>query len=146
MPSYLAPSSPDPDSATTKFHFRTPLGATAPYWPTWFTGLSSAFLAAGAPGAGKLLVLAGTDRLDTPLTVAQMQGKFQLAVVPDAGHFVHEDRPERVAEIVVGFARRIGAGGESEGGPLIVNGKVIRGGWVGGGGAAGGGMGFDGAG
>ena len=93
-------------------------------------------------------MLAGTDRLDTPLMVAQMQGKFQLAVVPDAGHFVHEDRPERVAEILVGFARRIGAGGESEGGPLIVNGKVIRGGWAGGGGGMmpGGGMGLGSAG
>ena len=33
------------------------------------------------------------DRLDTPLTVGQMQGKFQLTVLPQAGHAIHEDQP-----------------------------------------------------
>ena len=77
-----------------------------------------------------------------------MQGKFQLGVVPDAGHFVHEDRPERVAEILVGFARRIGAGADEGAVPLVVNGKVIRGPFVGGGGGgtAGGNLGIESAG
>lgn len=39
----------------------------------WFTGLSDKFLAARA---AKLLVLAGTDRLDTPLMIGQMQGAW----------------------------------------------------------------------
>ena len=50
----------------------------------------------------KLLVLAGTDRLDDALTVAWMQG--QTVVFPNAGHAVHEDEPERCAEAVLGFA------------------------------------------
>jgi len=54
----------------------------------------------------KLLVLAGTDRLDDVLTVAQMQGKFQTVLFPNAGHAVHEDEPERCAEAVLGFAAR----------------------------------------
>ena len=42
--------------------------------------------------AAKLLVLAGTDRLDTELTIAQMQGKFQMTVFHDVGHCLHEVR------------------------------------------------------
>lgn len=32
----------------------------------------------------KLLILADTNRLDTSLTIAQMQGKFQMSVLPQA--------------------------------------------------------------
>lgn len=38
-----------------------------------------------------MLLLAGTDRLDTALTVGQMQGKFQLVVLPAVGHTIQED-------------------------------------------------------
>merc|ERR1719431_789809 len=46
---------------------------SAPHWEGWFSGLSDRFLSLGA---AKLLLLAGVDRLDTALTVGQMQGKF----------------------------------------------------------------------
>lgn len=86
-----------------KWTWRTDLGATAPYWPDWFRNMSAKFLA----GRGaKLLILAGTDRLDKELMIGQMQGKFQLVVVPEAGHFVQEDAPGRVAEVVAEFWRR----------------------------------------
>jgi protein phosphatase methylesterase 1 len=52
--------------------WRTDLAATQPFWEGWFVGLSNKFL--GAKG-GKLLLLAGTDRLDKELTIGQMQGK-----------------------------------------------------------------------
>lgn len=52
--------------------WRTDLAATRPFWEGWFVGLSRKFLAARG---GKLLLLAGTDRLDTELTIGQMQGK-----------------------------------------------------------------------
>ena len=42
--------------------------------------------------AARLLVLAGTDRLDKELMIGQMQGKFQMEVVPDVGHMLHEVR------------------------------------------------------
>ena len=53
-----------------------------------------------------MLILAGTDRLDRELMIGQMQGKFQLVVLPEAGHFVQEDVPERTAELLVEFWRR----------------------------------------
>ena len=34
-----------------------------------------------------MLLVAGTDRLDKPLTIAQMQGKFQLVLMPTSGKY-----------------------------------------------------------
>jgi protein phosphatase methylesterase 1 len=84
--------------------WRTDLMSTAPFWEGWFQGLSEIFLKAKA---SKVLVLAGTDRLDKALTVAQMQGKFQLKIIPDVGHCVHEDNPDMVADFLGSFAKRI---------------------------------------
>ncbi|KAI1369497.1 protein phosphatase methylesterase 1 [Xylaria arbuscula] len=83
--------------------WRTDLSATQKYWENWFVGLSGKFLAAKG---GKLLLLAGTDRLDTELTIGQMQGKYNLQVFPEAGHFIHEDLPEKIAISLVDFHRR----------------------------------------
>lgn len=91
------------DDPTRPWRWRTNLGATQPYWEGWFIGLSKKFL--GAKG-GKLLLLAGTDRLDTELTIGQMQGKYALQVFPEAGHFIHEDLPEKTAVSLVDFFRR----------------------------------------
>ncbi|KAI8629366.1 Alpha/Beta hydrolase protein [Xylariaceae sp. FL1651] len=88
---------------TRPWKWRTDLAATQPYWENWFVGLSRKFL--GARG-GKLLLLAGTDRLDTELTIGQMQGKYNLQVYPEAGHFIHEDIPEKTAVSLVDFYRR----------------------------------------
>ncbi len=55
--------------------------AASPHQRRRYDGLSELFLAARAP---KLLLLAGTDRLDRPLTIGQMQGRFQLALLPQA--------------------------------------------------------------
>ncbi|KAL9714485.1 Protein phosphatase methylesterase 1 [Leucoagaricus gongylophorus] len=77
------------DSAVHPYQWHTPLRSTAPYWQSWFIGLSSNFLAART---ARLLVLAGTDRLDRELMIGQMQGKFQLVVVPGTGHMIHEVR------------------------------------------------------
>ncbi|OAA72394.1 Protein phosphatase methylesterase, eukaryotic [Cordyceps fumosorosea ARSEF 2679] len=85
------------------WRWRTDLAATQPFWEGWFAGLSAKFLA--APG-GKLLLLAGTDRLDTALTIGQMQGKYNLQVFPEAGHFIHEDLPEQTAVSLVDFYKR----------------------------------------
>ena len=86
-----------------KFVWRTDLDATSPWWEGWFQGMSARFL----QGRGaKMLILAGTDRLDRELMIGQMQGKFQLVVLPEAGHFVQEDVPERTAELLVEFFRR----------------------------------------
>lgn len=86
-----------------KYVWRVALERTEPFWMGWFQGLSQAFLDVSAP---KLLLLAGHDRLDKTLTIAQMQGKFQMAVVPRAGHAIHEDQPKAVADKIWGFLCR----------------------------------------
>lgn len=83
--------------------WRTDLGATQPFWEDWFIGLSKKFLEARG---GKLLLLAGTDRLDKELIIGQMQGKYALQVFPEAGHFIHEDLPEKTAMVIVDFYKR----------------------------------------
>ncbi|KAI4260420.1 MAG: hypothetical protein LQ352_000282 [Teloschistes flavicans] len=103
--------------------WRTDLSATEHYWGDWFTGLSKKFLDAKG---GKLLILAGTDRLDKELMIGQMQGqyplfrfeihlvtarldvlgRYQLQVFPDAGHFIQEDQPAKTAMVLVDFYRR----------------------------------------
>ena len=55
------------------WRWKTDLAATQPFWEEWFKGLSKKFLEARG---GKMLLLAGTDRLDTELTIGQMQGMF----------------------------------------------------------------------
>lgn len=55
--------------------WRTDLSSTQPFWENWFVGLSKKFLSARG---GKLLLLAGTDRLDTELTIGQMQGRTTI--------------------------------------------------------------------
>ncbi|GAA5876754.1 hypothetical protein JCM8547_002037 [Rhodosporidiobolus lusitaniae] len=86
-----------------EYVWRVDLAETEPYWRGWFTGLSAKFLACRA---AKLLLLAGTDRLDRELLIGQMQGKYQLEVDPHVGHCVHEDAPERTAETLLSFWER----------------------------------------
>ncbi|KAI9478432.1 MAG: protein phosphatase methylesterase 1 [Benjaminiella poitrasii] len=86
-----------------KLKWITDLIKTQPFWTEWFEGLSEKFLNSGT---AKLLMLAGTDRLDKPLTIAQMQGKFQLSILPDAGHFLQEDSPLMTADCLVEFWKR----------------------------------------
>jgi protein phosphatase methylesterase 1 len=64
-------SSSDQSQLTQPWIWRTDLAATKPFWEDWFVGLSKKFLEAKG---GKLLLLAGTDRLDKELMVGQMQG------------------------------------------------------------------------
>ncbi|KAF9437111.1 Conserved oligomeric Golgi complex subunit 2 [Entomortierella beljakovae] len=65
---------------TPCYIWRTDLAASEQYWKGWFTGLTQKFLSAKA---GKLLILAGTDRLDKDMTIAQMQDPQQM--VPSSG-------------------------------------------------------------
>ncbi|EAW08425.1 carboxylesterase-mitochondrial 37S ribosomal protein YmS2 [Aspergillus clavatus NRRL 1] len=93
----------NPTDPSKPWVWRTNLSATKPFWEDWFVGLSRKFLEARG---GKLLLLAGTDRLDKELMIGQMQGKYQLQVLPGAGHFVQEDEPTKTAQILVDFYKR----------------------------------------
>lgn len=102
---------PAPSSATSSvqnaishYEWRVNLFKSESYWHGWFSGLSSAFL--NSPSPAKLLLLAGLDRLDKDLTVGQMQGKFQLQVLPQSGHAVHEDLPDQVSQVIATFLTR----------------------------------------
>ncbi|KAG8227533.1 hypothetical protein J437_LFUL008405 [Ladona fulva] len=90
-------------SSNSGYAWRIDLAKTESFWPGWFKGLSSAFLILPMP---KLLLLAGIDRLDKALTVGQMQGKFQMQVLPKCGHAVHEDVPDKVSDVVATFLVR----------------------------------------
>ncbi|KAL1971727.1 hypothetical protein VTN31DRAFT_1815 [Thermomyces dupontii] len=93
----------DPADPERPWVWKTNLADTKPFWENWFVGLSKKFLEARG---GKLLLLAGTDRLDTELTIGQMQGKYQLQIFPLSGHFIQEDMPSQTAQVLVDFFSR----------------------------------------
>nr|XP_010930498.1 protein phosphatase methylesterase 1 isoform X1 [Elaeis guineensis] len=97
------PSTLTYDDSKKCFTYRTPLEQTEKYWKGWYDGLSEKFLSCPVP---KLLLLAGTDRLDRPLTIGQMQGKFQMVVVRHTGHAIQEDVPEEFASLILNFISR----------------------------------------
>jgi len=86
-----------------KFHWITNLENTAPFWEGWFENMSNLFISVPAP---KLLIIADTDRLDTPLTIAQMQGKYQLSIFSNVGHQIQEDDPTKTVNTIEQFLRR----------------------------------------
>ncbi|KAI8922070.1 Alpha/Beta hydrolase protein [Powellomyces hirtus] len=87
--------------------WRADLNASQVHWKEWFQGLSKKFLSARA---ARLLILAGTDRLDTELTIGQMQGKYQLVLYPESGHTIQEDEPEKLTSTLWEFWDRNGPG------------------------------------
>lgn len=75
-------------------------------WVGWFKGFAQSFLTAPPY---KVLVLPDINRLDTPFTIGHMSGKFQLEVLLETNHCVHEDKPREFAEMVLKLVKRIGA-------------------------------------
>ncbi|XP_044510426.1 protein phosphatase methylesterase 1-like isoform X5 [Mangifera indica] len=91
------------DDSKKCYVYRAQLEETEQYWRGWYEGLSEKFLSCPVP---KLLLLAGTDRLDRPLTIGQMQGKFQMVVVRHTGHAIQEDAPEEFVTLILNFISR----------------------------------------
>ncbi|XP_059452850.1 uncharacterized protein LOC132183431 [Corylus avellana] len=91
------------DDSKKCYTYRARLEETEQYWRGWYEGLSDKFLSCPVP---KLLLLAGTDRLDRALTIGQMQGKFQMVVVRHTGHAIQEDAPEEFSTLVQNFITR----------------------------------------
>ena len=89
-------------SETDKWIWRTKLENTEPYWKDWFEGMNSGFLGLNLP---KMMVMAGEDRLDQELTIAQMQGKFRLVTLHGVGHVLHEDDPSTMASTLLEFVK-----------------------------------------
>ncbi|CAM9608271.1 unnamed protein product [Lampetra planeri] len=97
------PASPPQSEEGALYTWRIDLSTTERFWEGWFRGLSMLFLSCPVP---KMLLLAGVDRLDKDLTIGQMQGKFQMQVLPQCGHAVHEDAPDKVADAISTFMLR----------------------------------------
>lgn len=81
----------------------TNLNDFEPYWDTWFSGLSHQFVSLPT---SKLLLLAGNENLDKELIIGQMQGKYQLVVFQDSGHFIQEDTPSKTSITLIDFWKR----------------------------------------
>ncbi|XP_010245725.1 PREDICTED: protein phosphatase methylesterase 1 [Nelumbo nucifera] len=97
------PSTLKYDDSKKCYIYRTRLEETEGYWRGWYEGLSEKFLSCPVP---KLLLLAGTDRLDRSLTIGQMQGKFQMEVVRHTGHAIQEDASDEFASLILNFIAR----------------------------------------
>lgn len=97
------PSTLKYDESKKCYIYRARLEETEQYWRSWYEGLSEKFLSCPVP---KLLLLAGTDRLDRALTIGQMQGKFQMVVVRHTGHAIQEDEPDEFAPLILNFISR----------------------------------------
>lgn len=89
-----------------KYVWITDLLPSEPFWNGWFKGFAEKFIKAPTY---KVIILPNIDRLDTPFTIAHMQGKFQLEIVHGTNHCMHEDRPDCIADIVKNFIERISA-------------------------------------
>ncbi|EFA84845.1 pyruvate kinase [Heterostelium album PN500] len=107
---------------SAKYKWITNLAQTEQYWSEWFTGLSKEFL---ENRYIKLLILAGSDRLDRELMIAQMQGKFQLALLPLCGHVIQEDNPKSTADLLTEFSKRLPSDVKKKLTHLIFNNKLL---------------------
>ena len=87
-------------NGTKTYVFKTNLMESKPFWNEWFIGLTKAFLSCNIP---KTLMLAGIERMDKDLTIAQMQGKYKLSILRNVGHIMHEDKPEEVMKVIKDF-------------------------------------------
>lgn len=90
----------DKKTGNQKFVWRTDLMASKSYWVEWFTGLTQTFLNVAMK---KQLILAGSERMDKELTIAQMMGKFSMKVIHDCGHVIQEDQPAALAQTIQEF-------------------------------------------
>lgn len=91
------------NNETGNYEWISDLSLMKSFWDSWFKGLTNNFLK--FPGS-RLLILADTDYMDKEMIVAQMQGKFQLAIVRGSGHAIQEDKPEELAENVDGMIQK----------------------------------------
>ena len=48
-------------------------------------------------------MLAGIERMDKDLTIAQMQGKYKLSIMRNVGHIMHEDKPDEAMKFIKDF-------------------------------------------
>ena len=86
-----------------EYRWRPDLLRAEQHWEAWFAGCDEAFLALPMR---KMLIVSSVDVLDSELTVAQMQGRIQVAILPNVTHGLHEDNPRAVAILLARFLER----------------------------------------
>ncbi|CCW70589.1 unnamed protein product [Phytomonas sp. Hart1] len=93
------------DPLTGLFVWRTNLLKMSKVWEGWFNDLDKAFVSLTMV---KMLCLANTERLDKYLTVAHMQGKFQLEVFGNScGHYIMDDAAVELGLKIKNLVNRI---------------------------------------
>jgi protein phosphatase methylesterase 1 len=76
-------------------------------WVDWFRGFDATFMSLGVPS---LLIMAHYDNLDTDLAVGHMQGRFECQIMssPLRSHFMQEDSPDELFNMLLTFLRKRG--------------------------------------
>jgi protein phosphatase methylesterase 1 len=76
-------------------------------WVDWFRGFDSTFISLSVPS---LLIMAHYDNLDTSLAVGHMQGRFECQIMssPLRSHFMQEDSPDELFNMLLTFLRKRG--------------------------------------
>jgi len=92
------------ENPQNKYTWRTDLLKTRPFWDEWFRGMDKKFLATSC--GPKLVLVTDPSNLDKEMTIAQMQGKFQIQMLPQSGHAVHEDQPVQIATKITDYLKR----------------------------------------
>lgn len=87
------------------FYPRTELLKSKPHWYEWFEGFDALFIGAKI---SKLLVMSHIQNIDRQLTIAHMEGSFELCVMknPFHSHFFHEDSPDELLHILLDFLKK----------------------------------------
>jgi protein phosphatase methylesterase 1 len=92
------------ENPQNKYTWRTDLLKTRPFWDEWFRGMDKKFLETSC--GPKLVLVTDPSNLDKEMTIAQMQGKFQIQMLPQSGHAVHEDQPVQIATKITDYLKR----------------------------------------
>lgn len=94
--------------------WRTDLTKTEPFWEHWFKNMDSKFLKSNC--GPKCIFVADPQNLDKEMTIAQMQGKFTIQMLPQSGHAVHEDCSKDIASKFAGYLKRFRIAEDIKGG------------------------------
>lgn len=97
---YVGNPGDDIKGANIIYKWKTNLFKTEIFWENWFKDISKEFLKSMG---NRMLILAGTDRLDTELLIGQMQGKYQLIIFKESGHGIMEDEPLKLSKHLIEF-------------------------------------------
>ncbi|OAQ24368.1 hypothetical protein K457DRAFT_24140 [Linnemannia elongata AG-77] len=125
-PTALVPATPStnpthnpdnpPEPTMGGFTWRTDLLSSEQHWLSWFRNQNHKFLSSvlepnpnnNPQKVPKMLIFAEHSRLDTELSSARLEGRFEFLKMFQAGHAVQEDDPETVANALMQYWQELG--------------------------------------